>query len=806
MKQPLVWSSLGWITGSLLCHWGWKSVSLYAGLAVGISVLGAWFFYQYRKGLLVTLFLVGLSVGAARYAYAEVNNHSAIAAVVGSNGETAAVITGEIVSRPQVDGDRLLFDIKVRQLADGRIRWRIPEEEIKVTVRLQNETEWLNAHQFQRYWKIETLVVLERPSPARNPGAFDYRAYLYRQQIHWLAKGESLDRVKILSADRDHLFVWMDRLREELGSQIERIYSPAYAGLIRGMLLGERERVDAEMEAAYSTLGIVHLLSISGLHVGVLVACLYFLLKQTGLTREKAALLVILALPFYVILTGAEAPVIRAAIMAGLSLLAVLFGRWKELLSFMALSLLIQLAWNPYQIFEPGFQLTFLVTGALIIGVEPIARQLPFPWHRLNQGIAVALVAQVVSFPVLIYHFYEFSFLSWFANLLFVPVISSLVIPVSTAALLLGFVHETAGRWLAGFSSLLLDLVHKGTDLLLEWSWAHVTWVPPTLLWVLLYSLAAIYLWISWAGNLIFPGRHRMLSGLCFICLVAVAHQAHLWGKDEARIAFLDVGQGDCTVIETPEGKVILVDGGGTPFFPRKPWQIRRDPFEVGKRIVVPYLKYRGIRQIDELVITHGDTDHIGGLLAVAERFPVRRVIRNPHPPGSQTEKRLLQTLAKKGTRIYTLSPGVSWEVEPGIKWKFFHPDPSRLIGTNEKSNNDSVVFLLSVFQMRIMMTGDMEREAESKVLSEWALPTVDLLKVAHHGSRTSTQAKWLQVLKPRQAIISVGRENRYGHPAPEVLQRLQAIGAAVLRTDRHGAVTVKIRPEGIRTETMLQP
>ncbi|MBA4493100.1 DNA internalization-related competence protein ComEC/Rec2 [Paenactinomyces guangxiensis] len=802
MKRPLVLLSLGWITGSLLCYGWWKSVGFYLCMAMGVAVVGGWLFYQYRKGLLITLFLLGWAIGAARMAYVDIHNHSVLKQIAGSREEWNAVLAGEICSRPQVDGDRLLFELKVQNLRSGSTVRSIPDEIIKVTVVLKSKEEWEKAHQFQRFWKVEMPLALKTPSPPRNPGAFDYRAYLYRQQIHWLGINQSFGQIKIVS-DRPHLFVWMDELRNRLGVQIENIYSPEHAGLIRGMLLGERNEVDPDLEADYSALGIVHLLSISGLHVGVIVACLYFILKRAGLTREKAALFVMLSLPFYVLLTGAGAPVVRSAVMAGLAMLAVLLNRWKDTLSFLAFSLLIQLWVNPYQMVEAGFQLSYLVTAALIICVKPLAQKLPFPWIWLNQGVAVTLVAQVVSFPVLIRHFHEFSFISWLANLLFVPVTSSLVIPLSMLALGVSLVKESWGSLLAELASLLLDLIHTGVYLLLQLPWVHANWVPPSFVWILFYGMVSVYLWISWTGDLIDSARHRVIAGLCFTSLIVAAHQMPAWDREQATITFLDVGQGDCTVIETMKGKVILVDGGGIPAFPRESWQKRSDPFEVGKKVLVPYLKYRGIRRIDELVLTHGDLDHIGGLQAVAERFPVGRVIRNPHPPRSLVEGKLLQTLVKKGTPVYTVSPGSTREIEPGVKWQFLHPDRKNL-GSKDRSNDDSVVFLLSVYHYRVMMTGDLEHTGEKKILSAWDLPEVHLLKVAHHGSRTSTQEEWLQALRPRQAVISAGTGNRYGHPSPEIIQRLQSYGVRIWRTDLHGAVTVQIGQDRTAIKTML--
>ncbi|MDN4594765.1 ComEC/Rec2 family competence protein [Polycladomyces subterraneus] len=306
----------------------------------------------------------------------------------------------------------------------------------------------------------------------------------------------------------------------------------------------------------------------------------------------------------------------------------------------------------------------------------------------------------------------------------------------------------------------------------------------------------------AWTGNALHPHRHRWCSAVLLTGLICYSyHPFH--GETEARIIFLDVGQGDCAVIETPRGQVIVVDGGGMVSFPQKSWQRRQHPYDVGEKTLVPYLRYRGIRHIDYLIMTHGDTDHIGGLQKVVEQFPVRLVLRNPHPPRTATERKLMRTLIEHGARITAPSPGTAWTLEPGVTWQFLHPDPAHL-STDGRTNSDSIVFLLQIQHFRLLMTGDIEQEAEADIVGKWRFPPVDVLKVAHHGSRTSTGESWLAHVRPGFAVISVGRHNRFGHPAPEVIRRLQSHRIHVWRTDRDGAVTIRIRPAGWTAETTL--
>lgn len=806
VRRPLVVFVSGWIFGIALAAKTSGDWRLWAGASVFMAAAG-WLEHRYFRRLLpLFLFFVGFFAGGAHLSWTEEGNRSAIAeAVPADAGEVRAQVGGRIASAPEVDGDRLRFTLEVRFLAfEGQRPLSIPGERVAARVTLRSAREQELARKWKRGMELSASAILERPSPARNPGGFDYRRYLYMQGIHWTARIDGLSRVQAVSDASLDLRADIDDLRRWLGERLEALYPEEIAGLVRGMILGEREAVPPDAEADFALLGLAHLLAISGLHVGVFVGAIYGLLKGIGLTREKAAGTVLLLLPLVALLTGAGAPVVRAAIMAGLALLAVILRRFRDGLTFLAVAAWALLAWNPYQLFQPGFQLSFAVTLALLVAAGPVSRIMPFPWAWLNQLAAVTLVAQLASFPLIIYHFYEFSFLSWAVNLAAVPVVSLLVIPLAMLALALGAVHEGLAFFPAFLSSSVLSALLRGTDFLARWNGAHPAWAPPPVWWLAAYAAVCFQGLFAWTGEVRRRALHRTAFLLLMLGLVAFAWSPEALARErEVRIAFLDVGQGDCAVIETPGGQVILVDGGGTLPVPRQDWQRRRKEHDTGRDVVIPYLKYRGIRRIDYLVITHGDADHVGGLAAVVERFPVRRVIRNPHPPGSEVERRLMRLLADRGAEVYTAPRGSGGSLEPGVAWQFLHP--GREVSTGEATNDDSVVFLLYAYGRTVLMTGDIEERAEREIAAAWDLPPVDWLKVAHHGSRTSTHPAWLKETRPAHAVISVGENNRFGHPAPEVLQRLKEQGTRVWRTDRHGAVTVRIDSSGrMRVETML--
>ncbi|PTX64827.1 competence protein ComEC [Melghirimyces profundicolus] len=798
MKRPFFILAVGWAAGIGLGRtWGgsWAAWAAAGGM---VLLIGGAVYVGRMRGAAVTLLLTGIFFGAAHFSGVEESNRSRLPF---SESPVRAEVGGFVASRAKVDGDRLTLEVDVRRLRFHGKEYRV-NERVRLRFRLRSPGEQKEAARLWQGMSLSAPVELARPDPARNPGGFDYRAYLHRRSIHWIGEGEW--RSAVLGSRTPSISGRMDGVRLWLEERLDRLYPPETAGLMKGMLLGGRDEVPVETVESFTALGLVHLLAISGLHVAVFTGCLYGAATWAGVTREKSALLSILILPFYVLLTGAGAPVIRAAVMAGLGLLAILLGKWRDSLSFLGLAALLMLWWNPYQLLEAGFQLSFLVTLGLLVGTGPLSRRIPTPWRRVNQFTAVTLMAQAASFPLLITHFHEFSLLSWGVNFLVVPVITGLVIPLGYLSLALGTFSEGIG----GVPAALVSGLHTGIHALLSplaaWGSARISRVPPPEWWLAGYGVASFYLLWSWSGGKLRQARHGRTAWMAVLFLVGFSvFQGTSGGGDGLRITFLDVGQGDAAVIETPGGRVILVDGGGHLPREKEDWQRKGREYDVGREVLVPYLKYRGIQQVDWMILTHGDADHIGGLRAVAERFSVSRVLRNPLPPKGPMEAELMALLKSEEVPVSVIEPGWNGEVEPGIRWQFLHPptDPGDIPGGG---NDDSVVFLLTAYGKTVLMTGDVEREGERRILNRWNLPDIDLLKVAHHGSRTSTGEEWLDTVRPREAVISAGRDNRFGHPSPEVMRRLEERGIRVWRTDRHGAVTVRITPASWKWTSML--
>ena len=238
--------------------------------------------------------------------------------------------------------------------------------------------------------------------------------------------------------------------------------------------------------------------------------------------------------------------------------------------------------------------------------------------------------------------------------------------------------------------------------------------------------------------------------------------------------------------------------GGKNTWEIRETWRKKRDPYEVGKDVVLPFLRSRGITHVDRVVLTHGDMDHIGGIDALLGKMTFGAVLTNGTSPKAK-ELELLAQFQAQSVPIWSGEPGMKWTDMPGVEWKWLHPKQS----AGYSGNDASVVLQLTAYGNTVLFTGDIEADGENMLL-ENGIPVIDILKVAHHGSKTSSTEAFLTATSPRYAVISAGQRNRYGHPSPEVLERFAKIGTHLFRTDRHGAVTLTISPKGISWKTQL--
>ena len=774
-----------------------------------------------------------------------------------STEEQVAIWNGFISSPVERDGDRVQFHFMSTDWKSTEMNKPAPvREKLLVQVRLHVKQEIEAAAQWKRGQQVQISGTLSLPGEATNFGAFSYRDYLRTARIHWIVKVSGAERVTDAASEAaispldiqwtiQKMLAYIDGLREHLSGLLQRLYEQPHSGYVQGLILGSRRDLDPDTYQQFSELGLTHVLAISGLHVGVFVGALLGMFRLLRMTKETSIAAVLWLIPFYVLLTGAAASVVRAGMMSMAALYGLRRGWLKDGLHILSAALLLMLLWQPRYALQVGFQLSFIVTAGLIVFVPHVVRLLPAWPSWLTSSIAVTLVAQAVSFPVTVYYFNQFSLLSFGANFLLVPFISMGVLPLGTISLLAAAIYEPLARPVAWIVERMNDLTFTIVQRLSLIEGTTVIWPTPHIWWIIVYYVSLSLLIISmvrWMNTYRLQRRlHRQAGSASedtqpldtFIMLRSVTPRFVLSGllgasllfgtiiytgyhrerSLDAAISIIDVGQGDSILIRTATGRHILIDGGGTVNF-RKPadrWRDRRVPFEIGEKVVVPLLKQRGVRSLDAVVLTHADQDHAGGLQAVLEQIPTKRFVMNGTWKSSASMHSLYRTALQKQIPIIKWGLGDTWSLDAWTQIKVLYPEASSAgnhISTSDQQNDSSIVLHVTLTHPRskeqssILLTGDLEADGEQMMLTNSGMYeslSIDVLKVAHHGSKTSTTPEWLQAWQPRLAVISAGRNNRYGHPHPLVLEALSQANVPVLRTDLNGEVQFKLTGSGLK-------
>jgi competence protein ComEC len=773
---------------------------------------------------------------------------------------TEAVLQGMLASTVIVDGDKASFTVQASEINfKSGLTKTLPHEKIIIQLRLLEPSQQDVADSWQRGDTLKLSGVLRIPAPARNFGGFDYQRYLQMQSIHWQFAVKGTAQIEWESHSHGFntttLLRAMDTLRAELGNRIERLFPDTQAGFMKAMLIGDNEDMDPDRFQQFSSLGLTHILAISGLNIAVFLAALIWLLRRFHISKANCYLIACIALPFYILLTGASPSVVRAGLMAMLVCLTARQNLQKDILHVICIVGVGMLIWHPYYLLDVSFQLSYLVTIGLIVGVSRVSHLLPLRSKWLANTIALTVVSQLVSFPISIYYFNQFSLLSGMANAVFVPIISLIIYPAGLIAMLLSFVYMPIASGLGTITSWLNTWIFACTDQMQAWTIFQTIWPTPSIIWIIGYFLLVITLCMvllrrkemsdSQEGTGLFIpdwqmpetsskrwGLHRFTSRqrsritvinrlLICVCIgftlhMYIGYSPERWYK-RALVQMIDVGQGDAILITTSERKHILIDGGGTVQFQKSSdsWKLRNDPYDVGSKLLVPLLKKRGVQQIDALILTHQDLDHSGGLQAVIEQIPVKNFYFNGTYKPNTSNQKLFQTALDRRIPLIIATAGQSVVIDDKTTIHFLYPrNTSESITIQKKQNNLSVAHLLEISGTRWLFTGDMELPSEQDLIALLSknkeqkvtdLGQIDFLKVAHHGSKSSTSEAWLDYFKPSYALISAGVANTYGHPAQEVIGRLTNNGVKIFRTDQRGEIQIQINEGEIAIRTKLQ-
>lgn len=611
--------------------------------------------------------------------------------------------------------------------------------------------------------RVLAWTTLRAPRGYATPGARDAEADARRDGLAGFGYCKSARLVELRSRARWPLAVARAAAREQIG----RFVPPGpEQGLVRAMLLGDRAGLDRETLEGFRASGTYHVLALSGAQVALVATLLLALLRRVGMGPGPAGPMVAVAVFAYAGLVGSEAPVVRAAIMAGVLLLGRSLELDADVVNLLGLAALVLLLRKPSEVSDPGFQLSFVATLGLVVLTEPVRSLLPPLPLKLDLAFAGSLAAQLALCPLLVIHFHRLAPAALLLNLVAVPLATAVLLAgglLVLAALLWPALGPPLGAvaWSAARALLLSGQAPQALPAL------DVRVPDPALPVLAIHALAVA---------LLACGRRR--SGLT-LSVLAVA--GLVWGGPGAapdgrlEVHILDVGQGDAIVLRSPSGRYALVDAGGS----------FDDRIDIGESVVAPFLWRRRVRQIDALILSHAHPDHVGGAARLVRSFGIGAVWEGPAPRQDRAYAELDAVLRAAGVSRLTLRRGARFDWD-GVQLEVRGPAPPARPPLRTR-NDDSLVIEVRLGRVAMLLPGDVEAAGEAAL----ATGRVSLLKVAHHGSRSSSTPGLLGAADPWVAVISVGNRNPFGHPAPEVVQRLRERGVRTFRTDQDGSVRV---------------
>ncbi|HEY2494842.1 MAG TPA: ComEC/Rec2 family competence protein [Paenibacillus sp.] len=503
--RPLLIFTLAWVVGSsVACLYSGKHLM---GLWVGITCLllaSVWILKE-RIGLIIAVWL-SVTVSGGYWEWHDYLNVTSLPSALQQEEiklEGMLVeATGTMITAVVVDGDRADLEVRLSGVNQSSV-----SEKVLVQVKFQTKEQKLEAGQWQRGDLLKLSGTLEKPAIARNFDGFDYRNYLRTKDIHWIMKVQGIPNIEVTppsSWNMISIFRMNDLLRETLAIKMTQLFQEPHDGYMKGLVIGMQDDVDTFTYGQFSQLGLTHILAVSGTHVAVYIACLMLLLSLFRFTRETKFTLIILLVPIYVLLTGFSPSVVRAGIMSMITLYTARQGLLKDGLHIISAAALIMLVWNPYLLLNVSFQLSFIVTLGLLIYVPlllPMLSKLP---RKFAIALAVTVVAQLISFPLTIYYFNQFSLLSVIANLILVPIISSVTMPLGMFTLVVGAAWTSGGRGIA----MGVEWLNNITFALVEWMNSYeafiMIWRSPSILWIGSYYIVLyllLYFIRAWVHN-----------------------------------------------------------------------------------------------------------------------------------------------------------------------------------------------------------------------------------------------------------------------------------------------------------------
>jgi len=692
-------------------------------------------------------------------------------------GKDEVRMTGLVLDEPARSGRQARFVLYAESL---EVAGTVRSGPVRIMVRLRNAD---SADGEIRPGVLLSVVGMLDPIPRRrNPGERDPGLFYLVNGITGALTSEG-SGAHVSDPAKGGFKVSLGSVRRALADVLERHHEGDVRSYLKGIVLALRGEMSQEQREAFLVSGTFHVIAVSGLHIGLIALMLHAVLGLLRLPRKARAAAAMAGLALYMVLVGSTPSVARAVIMACVVLGGRLIERPVDVLQSLGVAASAVLLIDPVQLFDPGFQLSFgAVLGIVTLAPSWLERSRKLwgknAFGRLARATVqltiVSLSAQAGTIPITALQFERISVVSLAANLVVVP-LSSLNVALGTLTVGVGLVSDALAAPYAALNTLVARGVLETARLASALPGASLS----TAGWSAAQALAL------GAGMIALLSVHRpRVVKWCLILALALADASSALAVFEERppaltLSVLDVGQGDAIVIESGDGHAVLIDGG--PATPE---------FDTGERVLVPFFERRGIAHLDAIVLSHAHGDHTGGVAAVLEALRVDRLLVASDVASGAEAELLFESARRRGTVLEVLSRGSIVRIGQSVRLYVLHPAPGGIAWRN--LNNSSIVCKLVVGGCSVLLPGDIESDVEAELVEHYgSFLRSDVLKVPHHGSSTSSSEKFLDAVRAREALISVGWRNRFEHPSPGVMRELALRGVRTRRTDREGALVL---------------
>jgi len=650
--------------------------------------------------------------------------------------------------------------------------------------------------------KLRIFGQLGIPPPKRNPGQFNYQAYLAAQDIYHVYENGQIDSIIYLGTGARNWFLCglINPLRDYCSTQFNHYLKVPTAGLLNALITGEKQDLNQETINRFKELGVIHVLAISGLHVGYIILFVFTLFSVLRFSQKYKIMGLGLVLIIYVTLVHFISPVLRAALMAVLFLLGEMYERKVSAYNILAGAALLILIWEPRELFQVGFQFSFLGILSLIYGPEKVEQLLPvgrllqntyadstvihyflkWIWYPLRVSIAAVLI----NIPLTVYYYGAIPTYAVLANLIVIPAVGIIVFLGIFLLLGAGLSHWLAAG-IGGIINLLDQILSRIVKIISGFPGSYIN-VPYPAFW-------HVALWTVIAFLVLNSKNIRARKSLIIVLLMYSIYLICTLERSREKIqaAFLDVGQGDAGCLIFPNRHLIIIDAGD-----------KVGEWDSGQNTVLPYLKSVGILHAQYAVLSHPHDDHIAGFYSLLQIINLDTLVVSRYHYPSQTYSELLSLCRGRGIFVRYVQKGDWLYPDPSCRVYIFHPDSSytALTGNDGATcNNNSIVLKVQYGQNGILYLGDLQKEAEESILFYNDFLECEILKAAHHGAANATSVNLLNEVQPLCAVISVARKNKFNHPSALTLDRLNNLQICTYQTSKQGAVIFEITMHGIR-------